>query len=116
LAAMTPRLKRLGLLAFEVCWLIGILAITTVLSANGMRRMLGLAIAIPSLSLWALARYQLGDAFTGRAEARVLVTHGLYSRIRNPIYLFGQLLLLGIVLLLGWWQLFGIFALVIPLQ
>jgi protein-S-isoprenylcysteine O-methyltransferase Ste14 len=56
---------------------------------------LGVAIIIPSFVLWAIARRQLGASFTGRAEARTLVTHGLYSKIRNPIYVFGTLLLIG---------------------
>jgi len=33
-----------------------------------------------------------------RPEARALVTHGIYSRIRNPIYVFSVLLLSGVVL------------------
>ena len=33
-----------------------------------------------------------------RAKAQTLVTHGLYSRIRNPIYVFGALVIAGIFL------------------
>jgi len=56
---------------------------------------LGTAIAIPSLILWFVAKLELGSSFTARAEARALVTHGLYSRIRHPIYFFSSLALVG---------------------
>jgi len=51
-------------------------------------RIAGLAIGIPCLLLLALARVQLGRAFSVQAKASTLVTSGLYSRIRNPIYVF----------------------------
>jgi protein-S-isoprenylcysteine O-methyltransferase Ste14 len=57
----------------------------------------GLMLIVPSFVLWAVARHQLGDAFTARAEARRLVTHGLYSRIRHPIYLFAECMAVGII-------------------
>jgi len=56
---------------------------------------LGSAIAIPSFVLWFVAKLQLGSSFTPKAEARALVTHGLYSRIRHPIYFFASLALVG---------------------
>jgi protein-S-isoprenylcysteine O-methyltransferase Ste14 len=59
-----------------------------------------LALAIPSFSLWLAARIQLGRSFAVRVQAKELVTHGLYSRIRNPIYLFGSLFLAALCLLL----------------
>jgi protein-S-isoprenylcysteine O-methyltransferase Ste14 len=62
---------------------------------------IGLAIIAPSFALWAVARHQLGASFTGRAEARALVTHGLYARIRNPIYTFGTLLDVGLLVFFG---------------
>jgi protein-S-isoprenylcysteine O-methyltransferase Ste14 len=41
-----------------------------------------------------------------KAEAHELVTTGLYSKIRNPIYVFGMIMLVGMVLILqrpvGW--------------
>jgi protein-S-isoprenylcysteine O-methyltransferase Ste14 len=57
----------------------------------------GLVLIVPSFILWALARYQLGDAFTPRAEARKLVTNGLYARIRHPIYIFAECMAVGII-------------------
>jgi protein-S-isoprenylcysteine O-methyltransferase Ste14 len=63
-------------------------------------RLIGLALAIASFGLWFAARIQLGRSFAVRAQAKELVTHGLYSKIRNPIYLFGSLFLAGMCLLL----------------
>ncbi|HKQ54158.1 MAG TPA: hypothetical protein VJT74_17405, partial [Pyrinomonadaceae bacterium] len=44
----------------------------------------GLTLASVCFPLWILARLQLGSAFTARPEARRLVTHGLYSKVRHP--------------------------------
>lgn len=79
-------------------------------------RIAGLAIALPSFLLFALARIQLGRAFSVRAKASTLVTTGIYSRIRNPIYIFGALLVAGVILWVNrpWLLLF--FAVLVPLQ
>jgi|SRR5262249_18037521 len=45
----------------------------------------GLVLLIIGFTLWTVARFQLGSSFTVTAQPRQLVTHGLYSRIRNPI-------------------------------
>lgn len=58
-------------------------------------RVAGLALVVISAGFLFLARLQLGDSFSVTAQAHHLVTHGLYSRIRNPIYVFGGLLLVG---------------------
>lgn len=47
---------------------------------------------------WLIARLQIREFFTPRAEARGLVTTGIYSRIRNPIYFFGLVFFAGIIL------------------
>ena len=79
-------------------------------------RIIGLAIATPAFSLLILARIQLGRAFSVRARATNLVTTGLYSRIRNPIYVFGSLLALGIIVWTGRPALLLILAVIIPMQ
>ncbi len=57
-----------------------------------------------------------GSSFSVRAKAQSLVTHGLYSRIRNPIYLFGCLVVVEVLLYINkpraLWLLVGL----IPLQ
>jgi len=76
----------------------------------------GLAIATPAVALLSLARSQLGRSFSVTPQARQLVTHGIYSKIRNPIYLFGELLILGFLLVMQKPYLFLIFVIVIPMQ
>jgi protein-S-isoprenylcysteine O-methyltransferase Ste14 len=70
------------------------------------QRYVGTALAILGVSFIGLARYQLGKSFSVKAEAHELVTTGLYSKIRNPIYVFGMIMLVGMVLILqrpvGW--------------
>ena len=70
-------------------------------------QIVGATIAIPSAALWFVARLQLGKSFSVTAQARQLVTTGLYSKIRNPIYVFGLLFITGIIIYLGqfWWLL-----------
>jgi protein-S-isoprenylcysteine O-methyltransferase Ste14 len=47
-----------------------------------------------------------GRSFSIKAEAHRLVTTGLYSKIRNPIYVFGMVMITGMILVLqrpeGW--------------
>jgi protein-S-isoprenylcysteine O-methyltransferase Ste14 len=62
--------------------------------------LLGAFVAILGFTFVILARLQLGDSFTAKAEARNLITHGLYSRIRHPVYFFGVLALCGIAICL----------------
>jgi protein-S-isoprenylcysteine O-methyltransferase Ste14 len=76
----------------------------------------GIAIAIPAVCLWALARLQLGESFAIRAEAKALVTHGLYSRIQNPVYVFGGLLVVGILIFIGRPAFFLLLLILIPMQ
>jgi protein-S-isoprenylcysteine O-methyltransferase Ste14 len=79
-------------------------------------RIAGAAIALISLGLIMLARFQLGSAFSIRAKASRLVTTGLYSRIRNPIYVFGCFFFLGIAMFIPFWPLLLLLIIVIPMQ
>lgn len=79
-------------------------------------RLAGLAIAIPSFLLLALARIQLGEAFSVRAKASKLVTTGLYARLRNPVYIFGSLTIAGFLLWMNQPWLLLCFVVVIPMQ
>ena len=103
-------------LLFDVTCLAGLIAYAVATSEPGLRRLIGIGIATPAFSLWMLARFQLGDSFTARAAPRDLVTHGLYSRVRNPIYLFGQLGIVGLYLISGWLWVLIVLGLTIPLQ
>lgn len=63
-------------------------------------RISGLALAAFGLLFLTIARFQLGNAFSVTPQARMLVTHGLYSRIRNPVYVFGAIAIAGLILYL----------------
>lgn len=79
-------------------------------------RIAGAAIGLPSLALLILARIQLGGSFSVRAKAQALVTHGLYSRIRNPIYVFGAFTIAACFLFAGLPKLLWVFVALIPMQ
>jgi len=79
-------------------------------------QIVGVTIFVPAFLLFVLARIQLGRAFSIQAKASTLVTTGLYARIRNPIYVFGGLVSVGILVFVHrpWWLL--IWVPLIPLQ
>jgi protein-S-isoprenylcysteine O-methyltransferase Ste14 len=79
---------------------------------NDPHHWIGAALSVPAFLLWMLARQQIGASFAVRAEARKLVTHGLYSKIRHPIYIFGGLAFLGEFLALGWYLWTVVFLLI----
>ena len=75
-----------------------------------------LCLSLACAVLWFIARWQLGDAFSVTAQARHLVTYGLYSKFRHPIYIFGTLAFLFVVLALQGWAALIIWAIVILIQ
>jgi protein-S-isoprenylcysteine O-methyltransferase Ste14 len=68
----------------------------------------GSLLAIAGTIFLAVARVNLGASFAVTAQAKDLVTKGLYSKIRHPVYFFAQLMLFGLILS------FGEFLLLIP--
>ena len=64
------------------------------------QRYVGTLLAVAGVSFVGLARYQLGKSFSIKPEAHELVTSGLYSKIRNPIYVFGTVMIAGLILVL----------------
>lgn len=48
--------------------------------------------------LWIVARIQLGNSFAIGAHANELVTSGLYSKLRHPVYYFSILAVAGIAI------------------
>ena len=63
-------------------------------------RYVGTALVVIGITFIAIARYQLGKSFSIKAEAHAMITTGLYSKIRNPIYVFGTVMLAGMILIL----------------
>jgi len=78
--------------------------------------MVGACLLVVGFVFWTVARFQLGASLTVSAQARKLVTRGLYSKIRNPIYVFGSCVIAGIILIAGRPVWLLLFLLIIPLQ
>jgi len=76
----------------------------------------GMCLIVAGFILWTIARFQLGASFTVTAQAKHLVTGGLYSKIRNPIYVFGSCAVAGGILLFLPPICLLVFAIIIPLQ
>ena len=68
---------------------------------HNLTRWIGLGLGLIGLGGVILARYTLGRSFSVAARATELVTSGIYSRIRNPIYVSGMVFLVGLLLI---WQ------------
>ena len=96
--------------------MIGLLLVYAPEIAWGWPRVIGAAIVGVSFPLFVLARLQLGSSFSVKAKAGHLVTTGLYSRIRNPIYLFGGLVTVGVSLFFSVWGPLLVAAVIVPLQ
>ncbi len=79
-------------------------------------RWVGLALGLVGLSGVIVARFTLGRSFSIRAKATALVTTGIYSRVRNPIYVSGVICLIGIVVMVGKPSLLLILVVIIPMQ
>ena len=96
--------------AFTALQFVGVAALFWILATWktpwNVQRYVGTAFAVLGISGIALARYQLGMSFSVKPEAHALITRGLYSKIRNPIYVFGTILIAGLVMVfqkpLGW--------------
>ena len=76
----------------------------------------GVCLLSAGFILWTVARFQLGASFSVSAQARQLVTHGLYSKFRNPIYVFGSCVIAGAILVFGRPLYLLIFVIIIPMQ
>jgi protein-S-isoprenylcysteine O-methyltransferase Ste14 len=63
-------------------------------------RIAGVMVAVGGYALFVTARLQLGESFSVTPQARKLVTRGIYSRIRNPIYVFVGVMWLGLIVAL----------------
>jgi protein-S-isoprenylcysteine O-methyltransferase Ste14 len=92
-------MRRAGLAVIAV--LLAVAAIALIRQGSRQLTLLvGGLLAILSLILLVVARVQLGAAFSVLPQAKGLVTHGLYRWIPHPLYVFLDLALLGLVILL----------------
>jgi protein-S-isoprenylcysteine O-methyltransferase Ste14 len=79
-------------------------------------KVIGAVLVGIAFPLFVLARWQLGSSFSVKAKASRLVTTGLYSRLRNPIYLFGGLFIVGLSLFLSPWGPLVVALVIVPMQ
>jgi protein-S-isoprenylcysteine O-methyltransferase Ste14 len=70
---------------------------------NDLRHVIAMPVSLAAFVLWMVARRQLGASFAIKAEARKLVTTGLYSKIRNPIYFFAGVAYAAVLIAGGWY-------------
>lgn len=83
---------------------------------NDSAHIIGMSLSLVSCVFWIIARINLGKSFAMQAQAKALVTHGIYSKIRNPMYVFSTLIILGILIILQKFYLYPILLLLILLQ
>jgi len=95
---------------------IGVMVVTRLSAIRTPLGAIGLLLLLPGFILWTLARFQLGSSFTASPQAIRLVHRGLYSRIRNPVYVFGSSVIAGLILFLGRPLGLLVFAIILPLQ
>src|ERR1043165_9869783 len=79
-------------------------------------RISGLALAVFGLLFLTISRVQLGNAFSVRPQARMLVTRGIYSRVRHPVYVFGAIVITGLILYLRQPIFLLVLLVLVPLQ
>ena len=79
-------------------------------------RIFGLVLVLAAGVALTMARVQLGNSFSLRPEAHELVTRGIYSKISNPIYVFGAILIIGLLLFLDQPKWFLVLLVIIPMQ
>jgi protein-S-isoprenylcysteine O-methyltransferase Ste14 len=109
---MRANVITLALLAGVVVWLL----MHASLVAWDPVKVSGAVVAGVAFVLLMVARLQLGASFAVQAKARKLVTTGLYAKMRNPIYVFSGLVLVGMAVVLSNWVLLGLIAILIPVQ
>ena len=79
-------------------------------------RVAGAGLLVAGMALVFVARLQLGTSFSILPRAKRLVTRGLYSRVRNPIYVFGAMAIAGLLLLLQRPRLWVAFVALVGMQ
>ena len=94
----TTRPMKRYLMWFDVAIYLIIAALVFGLRPRTYQYWIGLALFIFGLAFWITARLQLGRSFAVTAQAKQLVTHGLYSKISHPIYFFAGIALVGILI------------------
>jgi protein-S-isoprenylcysteine O-methyltransferase Ste14 len=109
---MKANMITLAVIVGTTVWLalhVGMVAWTPVKAVGGVVAGVGVVLLM-------VARVQLGASFSLTAQARKLVTTGLYAKIRNPIYVFSAMFLLGLIIVSERWVLLVPIAVLVPVQ
>ncbi|MDC1205496.1 hypothetical protein N8083_01460 [Candidatus Pacebacteria bacterium] len=73
----------------------------------GFNEILGTLTTLIGYLFWFLSRYYLGKAYALLPEARYVVSDGIYSKIRHPLYISQMITLGGIIIFIEnpklWW-------------
>lgn len=77
---------------------------------------LGLLISLTGFILWIKSLKDLGSSFQISPKAKKLVTTGMYSKFRNPIYYSGFLIDIGAVIYTLNWIVFSIAFIIFIIQ
>src|SRR6185437_16919007 len=79
-------------------------------------RITGFVLFVGGFAILTWARATLGNSFSVTPQAKALVTGGVYSKVRHPVYVFGALMILGLFLYMNLpWALL-LLAIIVPLQ
>ena len=66
--------------------------------------------------IWIIGKATLGEYFTTSVHPKGLVTKGIYSKFKHPMYYSGMIIYLGVALLLKSWVGLGLtIAIIIPM-
>ncbi len=79
-------------------------------------RWAGLVLCVIGLGGVIVARATLGRSFSLRPKATELVTTGIYSRIRNPIYVASVIFIVGLLLIVRRPVVMVLLAVIVPMQ
>jgi protein-S-isoprenylcysteine O-methyltransferase Ste14 len=79
-------------------------------------RIAGAIVAVLGYILVVTSRIQLGKSFSIAPQAKELVTSGLYSRIRNPMYFFLDVMLIGLAVALHMYWLLIVVVVLLVMQ
>jgi protein-S-isoprenylcysteine O-methyltransferase Ste14 len=83
---------------------------------HGVARWVGLVVSLVGFAGVIISRYTLGRSFSVAPKATALVTGGIYSRIRNPIYVSGVILIIGFAIMVWRLDALVILLVIIPMQ
>ena len=100
----------------DVTW-ITVLTIFILFNWKGTNHeMIGVSVTIISFIFWILARQQLGQSFSIIPKASNLVSNGIYSKIKHPMYIFSSLCVLGLIIAMNLPFLYIFWVLLVVLQ